>query len=167
MVGGENGGGETSGGRMIEDESGAETRIVGSSKGPTSVPTEGLRISVSGSGSVTIGGQQVGFATRHAELILYLLVLAGDGGLPRDEVISALWPEVTPVEGRPRLRTALWQIRRSLGVHAWRLERERGVVRFSLDGVAVDLGSQAPVVGSTILVGWNFTMPTTLRERVA
>lgn len=167
MVGGENGGGETSGDRMIEDEPGAETRVVVSSKGGKSFPADGLRISVSGSGSVEIGGQQVGFATKHAELILYMLVLAGTDGLPRDEVIGALWPEVTPIEGRPRLRTALWQIRRSLGVHAWRLERERGVVRFSLDGVAVDLGSQAPVVGSTILVGWNFTMPATLRERVA
>lgn len=127
---------------------------------------EGLRISLAGSGSVAIGGQQVRFATKHAELILYLLVLAGEDGLQRDEVIAALWPEVTPTDGRPRLRTALWQIRRSLGVHAWRLERERGVVRFSLDGVAVDLGAPAPVVGSTILAGWTFTMPVTLRDRV-
>jgi hypothetical protein len=160
-------GGETSGDKMIEDGPGGETRLTGISKGGKFGPAEGLRISLSGSGSVAIGGQQVRFATRHAELILYLLVLAGDDGLPRDELIAAVWPEVIPIEGRPRLRTALWQIRRSLGVHAWRLERERGVVRVSLEGVAVEIGAQAPVVGSTILVGWNFTMPATLCKRVA
>lgn len=166
MDGGETGG-ETVGDRMIADGPGAETLITGTSKGGMSVAAEGLRISLSGRGSVAIGGQHIRFATRHAELILYLLVLAGDDGLPRDEVIAALWPEVTPIDGRPRLRTALWQIRRSLGVHAWRLERERGVVRISLDGVAVDVGAQSPAVGSTILVGWNFTMPASLRDRVA
>ena len=128
---------------------------------------EGLWISLVGRGSVAIDRQPVSFATRHAELILYLLVLGGDEGLRRDELIASLWPEVDPIEGRPRLRTALWQIRRALGGHAWRVERERGVVRFSLDGVTVDLGIVAPVVGTTILVGWNFRMPPALLERVA
>jgi DNA-binding SARP family transcriptional activator len=128
---------------------------------------EGLRITLVGSGVVTSGGDPLKFATRHAELILYLLVLAGDGGLPRDELIMALWPEANPTDGRPRLRTALWQIRRTLGGHAWRLERERGVVRFSLDGVIIDAGPQPAVLGSTILVGWKFEAPPTLSERVA
>lgn len=131
------------------------------------VPQEGLRITLVGSGAVASGGEPLKFATRHAELILYLLVLAGDEGLPRDELIVALWPDVDATSGRPRLRTALWQIRRALGAHAWRLERERGVVRLSLDGVLVELGQQPAVVGSTILVGWTFQVPPTLNERVA
>jgi hypothetical protein len=129
--------------------------------------TEGLRVTLAGEGSVAIGGDSVRFATRHAELLLYLLVLAGDDGLPRDDLIMALWPHVDPADGRPRLRTALWQIRRSLGVHAWRLERERGVVRILLDGVIIDAGPQPPVLGTTILMGWKFEAPPTLSERVA
>lgn len=90
--------------------------------------------------------------------MVYLLVLAGDEGLRRDELIATLWPGVVPSGGRPRLRTALWQIRRGLAGHAWRVERERGVVRLALDGVVIDLGPAPPVVGATILVGWNITM---------
>jgi hypothetical protein len=131
------------------------------------VPQEGLRVTLLGSGAVASGGEPLKFATRHAELILYLLVLAGDEGLPRDEHIAALWPDVDATSGRPRLRTALWQIRRALGAHAWRLERERGVVRLTLEGVIVDIGPQPPVLGSTILVGWTFQVPPTLNERVA
>jgi len=131
------------------------------------VPQEGLRVTLLGSGAVASGGEPLKFATRHAELILYLLVLAGGEGLPRDELIVALWPGVDATSGRPRLRTALWQIRRALGAHAWRLERERGVVRLTLEGVIVDIGPQPPVLGSTILVGWKFQVPPTLNERVA
>lgn len=131
------------------------------------LPGEGLRISLTGRGSVAIDGESARFATRHAELILYLLVLAGEAGLPRDDLISTVWSGVSPAEGRPRLRTALWQIRRAMGGHAWRVERERGVVRVSLDDATVDFGTEPPVIGSTILVGWNFTMPETLWSRIA
>jgi len=146
------------GDEMVEERAGGDDLVV---------PHEGLRITLAGSGVVASGGDPLKFATRHAELILYLLVLAGDGGLPRDELIMALWPEGNPTDGRPRLRTALWQIRRTLGGHAWRLERERGMVRFSLDGVIIDAGPQPAVLGSTILVGWKFEAPPTLSERVA
>ncbi len=61
----------------------------GTGPAPTS-----LVISVIGPGSVTIGGEPVRFATRHAELAIYLLALAGADGMGRDELMSALWPGV-------------------------------------------------------------------------
>ena len=131
------------------------------------VPDDGLSIAVLGRGAVTIDGSPVRFATRHAELFVYLLALAGPEGLPRDSVIAALWPDVEILSARPRLRTALWQVRRALGDHAWRVGRERGVVMLDLEGVALDLPLDRSAPRSELLVGWNFTMPETLVGRVA
>lgn len=135
---------------------------------PGTGPTQTLLvISVIGPGSVTLGGEPVRFATRHAELAIYLLALAGADGMGRDELIGALWPGVESRAARPRLRTALWQIRRALCDHAWRIERERGLVVLALDGVNLDLRAGHPISRDGLLVGWNFSLPAVLAERVA
>lgn len=127
----------------------------------------GLHVALRGRGSVSIDGVAVGFATRHAELALYLLVLAGEDGLPRDQLIEALWPGIAPERARPRLRTALWQLRSALGDHAARIQRERGVIRFDLDGVTLDVTLQAPPSASDLLLGWNVDLPSVVGERIA
>lgn len=126
-----------------------------------------LAIELLGRGSVTIAQQPVRFATRHAELFVYLLALAGADGLARDDVISALWPEVELHDARPRLRTALWQVRRALGEHAWRIARERGVVLFDLDGVRLDVAPDRPIRRAELLIGWNVSLPQVLLDRVS
>jgi two-component SAPR family response regulator len=126
-----------------------------------------LSISVVGRGAVTVDGQPVRFATRHAELALYLLALAGSEGLGREDLIVALWPGVEPRGALPRLRTALWQVRRALGGHARRIERERGMVTLDLEGVELDVPGDGPIDRTQLLIGWNFAMPPQLEERVA
>lgn len=136
-------------------------------RGADAPSSPGLHVALRGRGSVSIDGVAVGFATRHAELALYLLVLAGEDGLPRDQLIEALWPGIAPERARPRLRTALWQLRSALGDHAARIQRERGVIRFDLDGVTLDVTLQAPPSASDLLLGWNVDLPSVVGERIA
>jgi len=139
---------------------------------PTGRPGPGLAeslmvISVIGRGSVTIDGEPAKFATRHAELMVYLLALAGRDGLGRDDLSDTLWPGVEPPAARPRLRTALWQVRRALGDHAWRIERERGSVMLVLDGAELDLSAGRSIGRNELLIGHSFEIPAALAERVA
>ena len=116
---------------------------------------------------MTLDGEPVRFPTRHAELIVYLLALAGSDGLSKEELTEAVWPAVEPPGALPRLRTALWQVRRALGSHAGRIERERGSVRLDLTGATVDLAAGRPLDRTVVLVGWNVSMPQSILDRVA
>jgi hypothetical protein len=102
-------------------------------------PAHHLRISVIGRPSVTIEGRRVEFLTRHAELAVYLLAIAGPVGVPNRELEATFWPGVDERRTGPRLRTLLWQARNALGGEAWRLQRRRGRVFLELNGVEVDL----------------------------
>lgn len=66
-----------------------------------------LRIDSTGGGQVVIDGQPVQFLTRHAELALYMLALAGRDGIGVTELATRLWPSAPPGRYRPRLRTCL------------------------------------------------------------
>jgi hypothetical protein len=90
------------------------------------------------SGGTFLDGEPVAFLTRHAELTLYLLILAGRNGLTATELASRLWPEAPARRHRPRLRTCLWQIRKSLGEEHWRLRRTPSQIFFDADGVVYE-----------------------------
>ncbi len=63
-------------------------------------------IVVLGRFAVTQGGHELQLAAGKPQEIVKALAVNG-GHLPTDEVIEALWPEVTPDSGRKRLRNAL------------------------------------------------------------
>jgi hypothetical protein len=90
------------------------------------------------SGGTYLDGEPVAFLTRHAELALYLLLLAGRDGLSATELASRLWPEAPVRRHRPRLRTCLWQVRKSLGEEHWRVRRTPSQIFFDADGVIFD-----------------------------
>jgi hypothetical protein len=90
------------------------------------------------SGGVYLDGEPVSFLTRHAELSLYLLILAGRDGLAATSLAGRLWPEAPARRHRPRLRTCLWQIRKSLGDEHWRVRRTATHIYFDADGVIFD-----------------------------
>lgn len=119
------------------------------------VPDRGLRIEVAGRPEVVIGGEPAQFITRHAELSVYLCALAGPRGLPTDELAAVLWPGVSEHRTGPRLRTLLWQVRNTLGVEAWRVQRDGDRVVLDLTGVALDLD---PSRGG-LLDGWDVDLP--------
>lgn len=102
-------------------------------------PTQELRISVIGQPEVVLRGERVVFLTRHAELAVFLLAIAGPKGVSASELLGTLWPGVEERRAAPRLRTLLWQARNALGAEAWRLQRRGSMVLLDLTGVAVDL----------------------------
>ena len=90
------------------------------------------------SGGTYLDGEPVAFLTRHAELTLYLLLLAGRDGLAASALASRLWPEAPTRRHRPRLRTCVWQIRKSLGDEHWRIRRTPSHIYFDSEGVIFD-----------------------------
>ncbi len=106
-------------------------------------PVHELRIDVLGTPSITLDGESVSFITRHAELAVYLLALAGPVGLSCSDLAEALWPSVDERRAGPRLRTLLWQARNALGAEAWRVQRRGDRVYLDLDGVVVDVHTAA------------------------
>jgi hypothetical protein len=90
------------------------------------------------SGGTYLDGEPVTFLTRHAELTLYLLILADREGLAASALASRLWPEAPARRHRPRLRTCIWQIRKSLGDEHWRVRRTPSHIYFDSEGVLFD-----------------------------
>ncbi|MBI2705683.1 MAG: hypothetical protein HYX32_10400 [Actinobacteria bacterium] len=92
-----------------------------------------LQLDHEGRGQVVIDREPVQFLTRHAELTVYLLALAGKEGIDTGDLANRLWPDAPPRRHRPRLRTCLWQIRKAVGEEHWRLRRDRSRVYFDVD----------------------------------
>lgn len=91
----------------------------------------GLEVGVLGPIVVRIDGptlDDAAWRSRKAREVLVVLAVAGAGGLTRDEVIEAVWPEREPKRGRTLLRTALAEIRRVLEPGRQPGERSRFVV---------------------------------------
>jgi tetratricopeptide (TPR) repeat protein len=84
-------------------------------------------------GAVLIDDEPAQFLTRHAELTVYLLALAGKEGMDTSDLATRLWPEAPVRRHRPRLRTCLWQVRKAVGDEHWRLRRDRKRVYFETD----------------------------------
>lgn len=91
-----------------------------------------LRLDHEDGGRVLLDGEPVQFLTRHAELTVYLLALAGPEGMDTSDLATRLWPEAPARRHRPRLRTCLWQIRKAVGDEHWRLRRDRTHVYFEV-----------------------------------
>ena len=125
--------------------------------------TARLAISIHGVPAVRLGDTDVRFATRHAQLALYLLVIAGPEGIPADQLIATLWQGAVPKRAANSMRTMLWQIRRSLGQESWRLRRSRGMVLFDLDGVQLDFEPGSELRRDQILTGWAFRIPPAIQ----
>jgi hypothetical protein len=93
-----------------------------------------LSVSVDGTPRVCRNGERIVFITRHAELAVVVLALAGLQGVDATKLGAALWPNAPGGRRGPRLRTMFWQIRNALGPDAWRLVRTDGVVSLDLSG---------------------------------
>jgi DNA-binding SARP family transcriptional activator len=113
-----------------------------------------LEITVVGVPSVRLRGEPVTFLTRHAELAVYLLALAGPGGILADDLGEMLWPSAPPARRRPRLRTLLWQVRTALGTHGWRVRRSDSTIVLHPDGAGLDLAAGGGD-GERLLEGWD------------
>jgi hypothetical protein len=122
-----------------------------------------LSIAVRGVPHVRLGDSDVRFATRHAQLALYLLTIAGPEGIPTEEMIDTLWHGVVPRRAAASVRTMLWQIRRGLDHEAWRLRRSRGIVLFDVDGVRLDFEPGTQLRRDQILTGWAFRIPPAIQ----
>jgi tetratricopeptide (TPR) repeat protein len=94
-----------------------------------------------GPGQIRCEGHPLRVRTHNCERALFMLALAGPGGLHTEELADRLWP-ADFVEHRKllgRIRTLLWEMRQVLGAQAWRLERDGPIVRFDTLGVSFDL----------------------------
>ncbi len=125
-----------------------------------------LAISIRGVPAVRLGDIDVRFATRHAQLALYLLVIAGPEGIPSGQLIDTLWQGAVPKRAANSMRTMLWQIRRSLDHEAWRLRRSRGIVIFEHEGVQLDFEPGTELRRDQILTGWAFRIPEAIQPLV-
>lgn len=100
-------------------------------------PSGSLSIELDGPCVARRDGEPLEFLTRHAEAALRLVVAAGDEGIMVDELAAILWPGADPARIGQRVRTMLWQVRSTLGVDAWRLQRRRSTLTFNTTGCAV------------------------------
>ena len=123
------------------------------------VPIRGLSIRIGPSPSAVMGDEPVSFITRHAELALYALVMAGSDGVPADDLAGWLWPDSSLERSRPRLRTLLWQLRNGLGSEAWRVQRSRGMVGIELNGVDVEYSAD-PAESMVMFTNFGLDQPS-------
>lgn len=63
--------------------------------------------------AVFAGGARLVVPRSGLQLLLFLCLSPGRRVL-RDEIVEALWPETAPEKAAPRLRSALWRLRRAL-----------------------------------------------------
>ena len=102
------------------------TEVHERSERSTAVTPTPIRIDPSAQPPVWRGADAVEFATRHAELLVIVLAAAGDEGVDALWLVELFWPGASPDRGRRRLRTVLWQARRSLGPDGARIVRRSG-----------------------------------------
>jgi tetratricopeptide (TPR) repeat protein len=109
-----------------------------------------LRIDGFGRGRILVGDRSVKFATRHAEAAVFMLALEGPDGVNAETLAERLWPNVASSVWPGRVRTLLWQIRRTLGDEAWRLERDGSVIRLELAGATFDVDEARQLAGAVL-----------------
>lgn len=102
--------------------------------------TSTLRLVAFGAGTVIHCGQPIRLRTDNAAQALFLLALAGPGGMHAEQLAEYLWPDrVDRVRLLARVRTLLWDLRRGLDADAWRLQRRGPVLTLDITGVSFDL----------------------------
>ena len=89
------------------------------------------RLRTFGGLSIENGRVSAAAATRRRPLaLLALLAVAGNRGLPREKVVSLLWPDSDEERGRNSLSQALAALRRDMaGDYSPRLRRRRRLPR--------------------------------------
>ena len=102
------------------------TEVHERSERSTAITPTPIRIDPSAQPPVWRGADPILFATRHAEFVVILLAAAGDDGVDTGWLTELLWPGALPDRARRRLRTVLWQARRSLGPDGARIVRQSG-----------------------------------------
>lgn len=102
---------------------------------------EQLSLTAFGVGAVYRSGRPVVFHSHNAERALFMLALPGAHGIHTEQLAEQLWPEAAADRTRilGRLRTLLWDMRKGLGPHAWRLQRQGPHLSFDTTSVPVDL----------------------------
>jgi DNA-binding SARP family transcriptional activator len=75
-----------------------------------------------------------------AELLVYVLALAAPARMHWEELVDLLWPGTGGTGAARRLRTALWDARRALGVEGWRIDRLGDALGADLEGAILDVG---------------------------
>lgn len=112
-----------------------------------------LEVHVLGEPSVAVNGRRIGFRSRHAELIVYLLALAGARGLDAEALAERLWPGRGSERSAQRLRSVIWEARRALGSEGWRLTRRTGRWVLEPTGVRVDLAEDRERASAALATG--------------
>jgi hypothetical protein len=103
-------------------------------RGPAS-----FRVQMLGRPRILVADDDVRFPSRHARLLVFAVAAAGSQGVSAEVLHTRLWPEADNSVGARRLKTALWQARRSLGPAAGRLRRRGMNVALSLAPGECDL----------------------------
>lgn len=114
----------------------------------------GLRVRVGSVPALKVDGEPVHLPTRHAELVIQLLAVAGPEGVPAPWLCLFTWPGTDSARSGPRLRTLLWQLRTALGPERWRIQR-RG------EDIVFDLGHADAAIDPSLAV----TLPDDHGER--
>ena len=121
-----------------------------------------LRIWLLGEFRVVVGGHEVPAAAWHrskARSLVKLLALAPAHRLHREQLMDALWPDLTPEAAAANLRKAIHFVRRAMGTGAVRVSNE--VVR--LDATPKDgQNNPVPAVCHAAGVQWALSGPCTL-----
>lgn len=120
----------------------------------------GLELVAMGEPRVTIDGRPISFATRHAAQALFVLAMAPTHSVAADELASFLWPDAPESRFGPRLATMLWQLRRALGGHAWRIQRSGAMVLLEMEGVSLDVTDALEGARAAKAQGHPVTVPT-------
>lgn len=101
---------------------------------------EEVSLTAYGAGHVERAGRRVQFHTHNAERALFLLALAPGEAMHVEQLADVLWPgSIDRARILGRIRTVLWDIRRGLGPHAWRIQRQGCQVSFDVTGVTFDV----------------------------
>lgn len=103
---------------------------------------DALELSAFGPGQIVRGGQPVSGRTHNSERTLFMLALAGTGGLHVEQLADRLWtdPRVERDKRLGRVRTLLWEAKKEiLGTQRWRLERREQILMLDMTDVAFDL----------------------------
>ena len=98
-----------------------------------------LEVSTLGETMVSLGGQPISFATRHAHCALLWLCVADGAQVPVGEMASSLWPTAAESRLARRMATMTWQIRQALGEAAGLVVRTPDALRIDPSLGAVDL----------------------------
>lgn len=99
----------------------------------------GLRVRVGSVPALEVDGEPVRLPTRHAELVIQLLAVAGPEGIPASWLCLFTWPGADSARSGPRLRTLLWQLRTALGPERWRIHRRDEDIVFDLVDAGVEI----------------------------